>query len=73
MHIFCSQLSILTYGTYTGVNVVCDVQALAAQLGAKPEFIVAGASYQDINQGQLGTYRVAQKIKLLYCVNSLLI
>ena len=42
-------------GLHTGVKVVCNVQALAAQLGAKPEFIVAGTSYRDINQGQLGT------------------
>ena len=39
---------------HTYLLVVCDVQALAAQLGAKPEFIVVGASYHDINQGQLG-------------------
>jgi len=34
--------------------VVCDVQALAAQRGAKPEFVVAEATNYDINQGQLG-------------------
>jgi len=32
------------------------MQAITAQFGAKPQFIVSGAVHYDINQGDLGAY-----------------
>ena len=50
---------------------VCGVQALAAQSGAKPEFVTAGASYYDINQGQLGICAVTPLFALDYRLPSM--
>ena len=56
----------------TGVDVICIsnlsnnynkviflltlLQAIAAQFGARPQFIVSGTTHYDINQGDLGQF-----------------
>jgi len=40
------------------------LQAIAGQFGAKPQFIAAGTSHFDINQGRLGRSLHAAELQL---------